>query len=405
MLGDFSLLVYTHILICKQKEMRIIMKGSISNTEKQDLIQRYHSGESATGLCLQADIPRSTFYTWLKPQTIACTTDQSISITEFTKLKNRVKRHEQIIEVLKTVKCTATSPLQEKLTELEKLHGQYSVHVICEALDVARGTFYNHIFRNKRQNNSYQFRRSQLSEEIKWVYDESNQIYGPKKIKAVLAERGTITSDKMVAELMGEMNIGSIRTGAKKIYNRFNSEKKKDALKMNFTVKSPNEVWVSDTTYFKLDAKVYYICAILDLFSRKVIAHTISTKHSSQLITGAFKIAYADRKPTGVLIFHSDRGTQYTSHSFQKLLKTCDIKQSFSPSGSPQHNAVMESFFSSLKREELYRTNYHSVQEFKERINRYMNFYNIERPHTTLKFKSPNAYERAYYEQIKETED
>jgi transposase InsO family protein len=376
------------------------MKQKINNTEKQNLIQRYHAGESATNICFQFGIPRSTFYTWIKPQKTIYTetTQQIIRPSEFNKLSRRVKRLEQLIEVLKKVKCTATSPLQEKLTALERIYGQYSVRVMCDALDVSRGTFYNHIFRNKRENNSYQFRRIQLSEQIKQVYDESNQIYGAKKIKAILSERGIVTSNRMVAELMGEMNIGSIRLDAKKNYNRFNPKKKKDALSLNFTAKSPNAVWVSDTTYFKVNEKIYYICAIIDLYSRKVISHKISSRHSTQLITGTFKLAYVSRSPAADLIFHSDRGVQYTSHSFQKLLAGCNINQSFSPSGSPQHNAIMESFFSSMKREELYRKDYHSVQEFKESLSRYIDFYNIERPHTTLNYKSPNAHERLYYE-------
>jgi transposase InsO family protein len=213
----------------------------------------------------------------------------------------------------------------------------------------------------------------------------------------VLANQGEAVSNKMVAELMQEMNLYSIRTGAKKNYIRFNDEKKKDSLKMNFSVNAPNQVWVSDVTYFKIDNKFKYICAIIDLYSRKVIAHKISQRHSAQLITSTFKFAYAERKPKDGIIFHSDRGTQYTSHAFQKLLKTCRIKQSFSPSGRPHHNAVMESFFSSMKKEELYRTNYHSVDEFKERINKYIEFYNIERPHVTLAYKTPNTYECTFY--------
>lgn len=270
--------------------------------------------------------------------------------------------------------------------------------MLCEALDVPRSTFYNHIFRNKKDNNSYQIRRTQLSERIKQIYEESNQIFGAKKIKAILANQGEVVSDKMVAELMQEMNLYSIRTEAKKNYTRFNYEKKKDSLKMVFSVKAPNQVWVSDVTCFKLENKLYYICSIIDLYSRKVIAYKISQKHSTQLITSTFKLAYSERKPADGLIFHSDRGVQYTSHAFQKLLKTLHIKQSFSPSGRPHHNAVIESFFSSMKKEELYRTNYHSLGEFKQRIRKYMEFYNNERPHTTLGYRTPNAYERSFYD-------
>ena len=167
---------------------------------------------------------------------------------------------------------------------------------------------------------------------------------------------------------------------------------------MNFSVKAPNQVWVSDVTRFKFENKPQYICSIIDLYSRKVIAYKVSQKQSTQLVTSAFRLAYAERKPKNGLIFHSDRGTQYASYAFQKLLKTCQIKQSFSPSGSPHHNAVMESFFSSMKKEELYRTNYHSVSEFKERIQKYIEFYNTERPNATLDYKTPDAYERLFYD-------
>ncbi|MEG0893622.1 MAG: IS3 family transposase [Oscillospiraceae bacterium] len=371
----------------------------ISTEQKQKLVTRYYSGESITDICKEMGVSRSTFYTWLKPyQSTVTEAGHTVTAAEFVKMKKKLEKLEQKLEVLQTVNCTVSAPLQKKLYALEALHGQYSIHILCEALKVDRGTFYNHLLRNKKDQSSYQFRRTELSEQIRQVYDESNQIYGAKKIKAVLASRGIAVSDKMVAELMNEMNISSIRTGAKKDYLRFNADKKKDSLKMNFTVDAPNQVWVSDVTYFKLNGKFHYICAIIDLYSRKVIAHKISKKHSTQLITATFKLAYDARKPTVGLIFHSDRGTQYTSNSFQKLLVTCQVEQSFSPSGRPHHNAVMESFFASMKKEELYRTNYHSNEEFKRRIQEYINFHNNERPHATLAYKTPNAHEVTFYE-------
>ena len=367
--------------------------------EKAALVARYLSGESATEICTLSGVSKSTFYTWLKAYTaMPSATEPSITSADITKLKRQIERLEQTVTILQTVNCTVSSPLREKLRALALLQDQYNVHALCEALKVDRGTFYNHILRNKGDNNSYQFRRTELSEQIMQVYNESNQIYGAKKIRAVLASRGVAVSDKMVAELMDEMNIHSIRNGAKKDYLRFNADKKKDALKMNFSVDAPNQVWVSDVTYFKLSGKFHFICAIIDLYSRKVIAHKISKKHSAQLISATFKLAYANRNPAEGLIFHSDRGTQYTSNRFQTLLRECGVAQSFSPSGRPHHNAVMESFFASMKKEELYRTNYHSADEFKRRIQDYIEFHNNERPHATLAYKTPNAHETAFYE-------
>ena len=248
----------------------------------------------------------------------------------------------------------------------------------------------------QQKNKSYQLRRTELSEQIRQIYDESDQIYGAKKISAVLKSRGVATSDKMVSELMQEMNLASIWTEAKRLYMRFHAQKKTDRLGKQFSASAPNQIWVSDATYFTYNKKMYYICAILDLYSRKVISYKISQKHSSQLITSTFRSAYEDRRPAEGLIFHSDRGTQYTAFAFQKLLKTLHVEQSFSSSGKPCYNAVMESFFSSLKREELYRRHYHLTEEFKECVRKYMDFYNMERPHSTLGYRALSTYETLY---------
>lgn len=127
------------------------MNKKCSKEEKHQLIARYSNGESATNICTETGVARSTFYAWLKPYK---TTYTDASYAEFIKMKQRLKKLEQKVEVLQKVNCTVSSPLKEKLQELSLLHGQYSVHVLCEALEVPRGTFYNHIFRNKGENNS-----------------------------------------------------------------------------------------------------------------------------------------------------------------------------------------------------------------------------------------------------------
>ena len=369
-----------------------------TSEQKRQLVSRYQNGESISDISTETGIARSTLYSWLKPYHTT-TTEAGTIITpkEFTSLKKRVEKLENMIQVLKSVDCTVSSPLQDKLKALEALYGQFSVHTLCDALEVPRGTFYNHILRNKKENKSYQFRRTELSERIKQIFDESHQIYGARKIKSVLEARGIITSEKMVSELMQEMGLYSIRNNAKHIYQQFN-KKNPDKLQLAFTAPAPNKVWVSDVTYFKFNDKFFYICAVLDLYSRRVISYKVSQKNSSQLITSTFRLAYEARRPAAGLLFHSDRGAQYTAFAFQKLLKKLQIEQSFSPAGKPNHNAVMESFFSSLKREELYRSNYRSVEEFKKGVEKYMYFYNNERPHSTLGYKTPIAHETLYFE-------
>lgn len=215
----------------------------LSKEEKYQLVQRYLNGEQVTDICMEAGISKSAFYTWIKPYKVTYTdAGYAVNANEFIRMKQHVTKLEQKLEVLQKVNCTVSASLKERLHELTLLHGQYSVHVLCEALEVPRGTFYNHILRNKKDNNRYQFRRNQLSELIQQTYEENNQIYGAKKIRAVLSERGIAVSDKMVAELMQEMNLHSIRNGAKKDYLQFNYEKKTDSLKMQFSVHAPNQV-------------------------------------------------------------------------------------------------------------------------------------------------------------------
>jgi len=179
------------------------MSKRFSEEEKYHLVERYCNGESVSDICTATGIAKSTFYTWIKPyQTQSTDAGYLVSAAEFVKMKKRLAKLEEIVEVLKTVNCTVSAPRKEKLNELAALRGKFSTRTLCEALEVPRGTYYNHIFRNKRENNSYQARRDYLSERIKQVFEESNQIYGAKKIKAVLTEQGDVVSDKMVSELM-----------------------------------------------------------------------------------------------------------------------------------------------------------------------------------------------------------
>lgn len=190
----------------------------LSIEEKQALVARYQAGESVAEICADTGVARSTFYTWIKPYTTT-TADSGhvVSQQEFIKMKQRIQKLEQKVEILQKVGCTVSAPLQEKLQELAKLYGQYSVHALCEALCVSRGTFYNHIFRRK-EITAYDKRRAEMKEHIKVAFDESNQRFGANKIAAVLSAQGISTSPKYVRELMQEMGLQSITQYSKRDY-------------------------------------------------------------------------------------------------------------------------------------------------------------------------------------------
>lgn len=201
----------------------------------------------------------------------------------------------------------------------------------------------------------------------------------------------------MVRSIMKQHGIHSIGVNAKKSYLK-DVREKRNVLKRNFDVDAPNKVWVGDITQFWWNDEKFYVCVVLDLFSRKVVAYKVSKNCSTRLVTSALRDAFAQRGQPQGLIFHSDRGTQYTSHAYKYLLKNYGITQSFSRSGSPYDNAVIESFFNLLKREELHRRSYRSERELIARIYDYINFYNSNRPHRYNNYTSTDDTEKAYEE-------
>ena len=144
---------------------------------------------------------------------------------------------------------------------------------------------------------------------------------------------------------------------------------------------------MGDVTYFRYKEKPYYICVIIDLFSRKVVGYKISFKNSTQLVKSTFKLAYEDRKPQGNLIFHSDRGATYRSNTFCDYLEKLHVQKSFSRVHIPYDNSVVETFFSSIKREELYQTKFRSENKFQKAVDDYIIFYDTKRPHAKMKYK------------------
>lgn len=364
---------------------------SYTDQEKATIIAQYKQGISVQKLSTEYEVCQRTIYRWAKTYcNISADEKRTVTGKEYDMLLRRVTKLENIIAILKSVNCTVHASLKEKLHELELLYDQYDVHTLCEALDVSRGTFYNHILRNKRSNSWFEKRREEYCVLIREVFNEYRQVLGAEKIRTILVQRGHQVSTEYVAKLMREMGLSSIRTTAKQDYLKLHEpEKKKNILRQQFQADRPNQIWISDVTCFKLGNHYLYTCVILDLFSRKVIAYKISKKNSTQLITSTFKMAWEQRTPEAKLIFHSDRGSQYTSHRFRQLLHERSVVQSFSNSGKPHDNAVAESFFATFKKEEVYRKNYTSEANFKRGVDSYIEFYNTQRPHRTLKNLTP----------------
>ena len=366
---------------------------------KKQAIRRYEKGESIPALCQELHISQSTFYHWRNQYRSIQTSAHAYTPAEFDALVRRLQKAEHKLSIIQLSGYLSKVPLQDKLATLEHFHNEmsdlYSVHELCEALNVSRGTFYNHIFR-RADRSKYESEKAQLMLKVKQIFDDSEQRYGADKIRAVLAENGLRISAKRVLSIMHELGLYSIRTDAKKLYKTQQQRKKQNLLNREFNADHPNQIWVSDITYFRIKDSWMYLCAIIDLFSRRVVGYRISRTASTQLVTTTFRDAYAKRGNPKNLTFHSDRGGQYISDALSKLLQQFGVKQSFSATVRPHDNAVAEAFFATFKKEEAYRREYTSEKHFRKSVDEYIRFYNEVRPHQTLKYKTPQGFEAAY---------
>ena len=371
---------------------------------KGAVINRYLNGESISKISKSLNVSRTTVYTWIKHHNNSFNKGKAPNFRYLHDLEQKCERQQKMIEILKRSPYSPSAPLSKRYEVIKVLSSEYNVNTLCEALDVAKGSYYNHLFRNKKENTKAAKKQSEMTPVIEQIFHENNDVFGCSKIYAILKDRGYAISESTVSKIMHKNGLFSVRSCAKTLYKQ-QQERKQNILQQQFHVSRPNEVWVSDVTYFSVFNRMYYICVIIDLYARKVIAHKISKHNSTQLTKTTAKTAYELRKPTDTLLFHSDQGSNYTSIEFRKYLKSINITQSFSNPGMPYDNSVMESFFGSLKREALYRYRFKTEKEFFQSVDTYMTFYNEKRPHSVLMNQTPSKFEANYYSIYKRNPD
>jgi len=203
---------------------------------------------------------------------------------------------------------------------------------------------------------------------------------------------------------MKELELIPIKDRNKEIKKQENKDKSlRDLLLRNFKTDKPNVAWVGDVTEFKLSGNPFYLCVIIDLYSRKIIAHRISLQNNTNLIVNTLKDAVASRPSCNNVIFHSDRGANYTSFKYRELMRLLHIRESYSDSGSPHDNAVVESFFKYLKRDTYNYNYYDSLEDLKLGLDKHIDIHNNVRPHTYLNDMTPNEFEIEYYNNKKKS--
>ena len=281
-------------------------------------------------------------------------------------------------------------------------NSNYNFYEVCRTINLNKATYYNYL-NNKVEKTQYEINDEKIIEEIKKVYESVNGIYGADKIKVVLERNGVITSSRKIIQLMREHNLvkKNVMRRPKQSVIKERNNYFKNLLNREFNPDEPNKVWVSDFLEINVKGVKFYLCVILDLFARKVIAWRLSHKCNDNLAINTLKDAFEARNEPAGLIFHSDQGCQFTSQKFQHLLKMLAVKQSFSYPGSPNDNACMEGFYSLLRREEINNNieNYENSKIIKEYLTKYFYLYNNIRIHRSLNDKTPQEVEETWYKE------
>lgn len=267
---------------------------------------------------------------------------------------------------------------------------------MCRVLGVSKSGFYQHL----RQVKPLDPEHESLLEWTKKISELSRYTYGSRRIKKGLNALGYNVSRTKARKLMKEAQVFvrykkkyKVTTNSKHKYPVFENK-----LNRQFSVNQPNQAYVSDITYIWTAEGWLYLAVVIDLFSRKIIGWSMSSRMKAQLACDALKTALWQRPSNTKVIVHSDRGSQYASKDYRTLLTTYGCIGSMSRKGDCWDNAVAESFFGRLKEELVHWRSYQTRYEAQQDILNYITmFYNSGRLHSALGYKTPNQVENDYF--------
>jgi putative transposase len=279
---------------------------------------------------------------------------------------------------------------------IESKKTYFDISIICPLLGVKRSSYYAW---KKRPESRRKKENIELLNEIKILHKKNREIYGSPRIHSELKDLGINCGKNRIARLMKEHGIFS------KIKKKFRYKSKQsndintfeNIVNRSFNIAEPNKVWVSDITYIPTKEGWLYLCIILDLYSRKIVGWSMNKNMKKELVLKALQMTLINRTVSEGLIFHSDRGVQYTCGLLKETLKKNQINQSMSRKGNCWDNACAETFFHTLKTELVKHENYNSREEAELSIFEYIEiFYNRNRKHSYLGYKSPVVFEEKF---------
>jgi transposase InsO family protein len=271
----------------------------------------------------------------------------------------------------------------------------HSIQRLCQAFDLSTSGYYRWVKcptgKRRREDRA-------LSEDITRIFKKSRSTYGSPRMQRELRKEGKRHGKARIRRLMKEMDLKPKATRRFKVTTDSQHSKPvaPNILGQSFTPPAANLAWASDITYIRTDEGWLYLATVIDLYSRRIIGWSMGTWLATKLVTDALTMALLQRKPPHGVIHHSDRGSQYCSTAYQALLARNGFVCSMSGKGNCYDNAVMESFYHTLKVELVYGQRYRTRSEAQTAVFDYIEiFYNRQRLHSSLDYQTPEAFERA----------
>lgn len=281
-----------------------------------------------------------------------------------------------------------------RLAWVHEHRGQFPLRTMCRALGVSRSGYYA---RRRRPRSTRHRRREDLTRQIKMAHARSRGLYGSPRVHQALLVQGQQVCENTVARIMRQERV---RARIKRKFvprttdSRHGYRPAPNRLDRNFVAEQPDRKWVADITYVATDQGWLYVAAVMDLCSRRIVGWSMADHMQAELASDALEMALATRSPQPGLLHHSDRGTQYACDDYQGLLARHRITCSMSGRGNCYDNAVMESFWSTLKTELVHGERYATREQARASIFEYIEvFYNRKRLHSSLGYVSPETFE------------
>ena len=279
---------------------------------------------------------------------------------------------------------------------IQSLAGQFSIAALCRALQVAKSGYYAWC---KRQPNTRQKENETITGRIRERFEASRQTYGSPRLLRELRAEGIVCGKHRVARLMRTAGLRALapRRFVVTTDSKHALPVADNWLQQDFTASRADERWAADITYLWTGEGWLYLAVVLDLFSRRIVGWSMQASLHKQLVIDALTMALRLRRPDPGLLHHSDRGSQYASADFQEALGDAGIVCSMSRKGNCFDNAVVESFFGTLKVELVHRCRFATRQQARQEVFEYIEvWYNRSRRHSALGYLSPAQFERRH---------